>query len=121
MLTAGFFSNHVNKLKSNDPAKWWKSIKAIGGIRGNDDPNFDNLTFQGNAVMPDDLPETINNFLASIGNGISPVDGDKLATLRNELHAVPDEFIVSEYSVFSALVHLKRHKPAGPDLLEASF
>ncbi len=116
-----FFSIHVNKLKNNDPAKWWKSIKAIGGIRGKDDPNLDNLTFQGNAVMPDDLPETINNFLASIGKGISPVDGDKLATLRNELDAVPDEFIVSEYSVFNALVHLKRHKPAGPDLLEASF
>ena len=71
--------------------------------------------------MPDDLPETINHFLASIGNGISPVDSDKLATLRDGLDAVPDELIVSEYSVFNALVHLKRHKPAGPDLLEARF
>jgi len=115
-----FNNKQVDCLKSYDPRRWWKSIKKLCGLVANDNFNIDRLTFQGQDIRQDELSDVINNFLVSIGESIRPINGDSLSNFRNQLPICPDDFVVSEYAVYTALSRSKISS-AGPDGLDASL
>jgi hypothetical protein len=57
------------------------------------------------------------NVFVSVSAGISPLDSFSLDNLRDNLGQVPDDFIVSEYAVYSALSRLKMSKSTCGDVL----
>ena len=108
----------VDSLKKTDQHKWWKSIKNICGLGGSSKSVFDHLTYCGQSVNALDLSDVINNFLVSVGDSIPSLDSLSLNTLRSQLPECPLAFVVSEYSVYNALIHLKSSGSTGPDLLD---
>jgi hypothetical protein len=68
-------------------------------------------------IDPIMLPEVINNFLLSVTDQVSPIDVSALDQIRQNLDSVPDQFIVSELSVFKALKHLKPSKSVCDEFL----
>ena len=87
-------------------------------MASNDSCNFDRLTFHGLDIRHDELSDVINNFIVFIGESTRPINGNSLSNFRNQLPIFPDEFVVSEYAVYSALSHSKVSS-AGPDGLDA--
>ena len=79
---------------------------------------FYHLTYGGQTVNAQDLSDVINNFLVSVGGSIPPLDSLGLNSLRSQLPECPLSFVVSEYSVYNALIHLKPYGSTGPDLLD---
>ena len=116
-LQKQFFLDHIEHLKCDNPANWWKNIKKICRLNSKVHDTFSNITFDGHVVDKEVLPEVINNFFTSVTSHITPLDSDRLNIIRQSLEIVPDEFIVSELDVYNVLDRLRPNKSPGPDLL----
>jgi hypothetical protein len=72
-------------------------------------------------VDNNDLANVINDFLVAVAKDVPVINSDELSAPRAQLRIVPDYFVVSEMSVFSALKHLSVNKLAGSDLFNNGF
>ena len=64
------------------------------------------------------LPDVLNNFFISVGNDVPSLDVSKLEVMRQKLGAaVPEEFIVNPFEVFTELSKISLQKSSGPDLV----
>ena len=64
------------------------------------------------------LPDVLNNFFISVGNGVPSLDLSKLEVMRQKLGAaVPQEFIVYPFEVFTEVSKISLQKSSGPDLV----
>lgn len=117
-LKTQFYLDHVQCLKTEKPRYWWQHIKQLTGTVTNRHCNcLTNLTYKGNLIEPEVLSDVINDFFVSVSDDIMPLESDNICNLCNDLDVVPDSFIVSEYSVWSALKHLKINKSSCDELL----
>ena len=89
----------------------------MSGLKlGNDDiAAFENIVYRDAEVQISDLPDVINSFLVSVTDGVPALCLDSLLNLRNELTACPNEFVVSEFEVYSVLMKLNVRKAARCD------
>ena len=124
-LKKDFYFHQVENCKSSNPSKWWKNVKAITGFssKSNNDKTFHNIRIHNNDVGDNNLADVINSFFLSCTNAIPRLPTTVLNDLRSKLVNVnvPDEFIVSEFSVYDALCKLKCNKSTGPDNLPNSL
>jgi len=95
-LQTQFFLDHIEHLKCDNPANWWKNIKKICRLNSKVHDTFSNITFDGHVVDKEVLPEVINNLFTSVTSHITQLNSDRLNIIRQSLEIVPDEFIVSE-------------------------
>ena len=70
VLQRRYYNKQVDSLKKTDQHKWWNWIKNICGLGDSSNSVFDHLTYCGQTVNAQDLPDVINNFLVSIGGSI---------------------------------------------------
>jgi gmma-aminobutyric acid receptor subunit gamma/cGMP-dependent protein kinase 2 len=78
----------------------------------------DDLTYCSETVSHLRLPDVLNNFFVSVGEGLPALDLFKLDELRKSLGpTVPDKYIVSPKEVFCALCKVSLNKSPGPDLI----
>ena len=122
-LKKDFYFHQVENFKSSNPSKWWKNIKLISGFssKAQDNDIFTNIHFNNENIDTDQLANIINNFFISCTANVPRLPIDALNSMRSSLGEVPDDFIVSEYSVFDALSKLKSNKSTGPDNLPNSL
>jgi len=115
-LEKQFYLHKVECLKSDNPSKWWRNIKAVCKFNSkcNQNNSFEDLTFND---IPTDLPDVINNFLINITSGIPVIDTIKLDEIRRSCGPLPNDFIIKEHDVFLALIRLKLKKAIGPDCI----
>ena len=118
-LKTNYYFDQVHCLKSEHSRNWWQHIKTLAGAldSGSTSDCFVNLTCDGQNIHSDVLPEVLNNFFVSVTADVLPLDLAELDNLRARLCDIPDCFIVSEYSVFNALRHLKVNKSSCDDVL----
>jgi len=118
-LQKQYYIDHVDALKHDNPAKWWKNLKGICKLNSKPDCAFgDNITYCGEIVSDSHLPEIINNFFVSIGRELPALDLTKLDELRNSMGTtVPDKYIVDTMDVYKALHKVSLNKSPGPDLI----
>lgn len=111
-----YFDKSIQQLKKHDPSRWWREVKKLGGVRQNSTA-FENLCFEGKCVESSDLPNVINDYFRSVAKGVHPLDPDAIFDLRRNLSVCPDEFIVSEMSVFYAMKKLRGSKASLFDII----
>lgn len=118
-LKSQYYLDRVQCLKADKPRNWWQHIKELSGAVdiSNRSVCFDNLSLNGERINPELLSDVINDFFVSVSGDISPVDSVTLSKLRDSLGVVPDCFIISEFSVYCALKHLKVNKSSCDELL----
>jgi hypothetical protein len=112
-----YYHDRVERLKNDKPHNWWRDVKLLCGITTGDNNCFTNLTEGKMPIDPIMLPELINTFLLSVTDQVPPIDVSALDQIRQNLDSVPDQFIVSELSVFKALKHLKLSKSVCDEFL----
>jgi hypothetical protein len=111
-------SHRIHSNGYANPRYWWQYVKQLSGsINSKQSDCFANLTRNDNQVEPELLSEVVNDFFVSVSSNIPSLDPNALDNLRDNLGEVPDCFIVSEYSVYNALKHLKINKSSNDDLL----
>ena len=122
-LKKDFYFRHIDNFKTSNPSKWWKNIKSICGysVQTNSSESFNDICFNNEPIDSDKLVDTINNFFISVSQDIPRLQSSVLEEMKCNLSDVPDEFIISEYSVFNALSKLKLNKSTGPDNLPNSL
>ena len=114
-LKKDYYFNLTESFNSSNTHKWWKTIKLISGYSSDIDV-YNNLCYNNVPINHSDLSETINNFFLACSRDVSCLQPTLLQQLRNSLPSVvPEQFIVSEYSVYRALCGLKLNKSVGPD------
>jgi len=116
-LQKQFYLNNIDNLKADNPAKWWKHLKSICKFNNKQDCTFEGITYRNEIVSMDRLPNILNNFFVSVGDGLPALDLTELTKLRQSLGPVPDRFVVDPFEVFTALNHLSLTKSPGPDLI----
>ena len=115
-LKKDYYFKLAESFNSSNIQKWWKTIKLISGYSSSDNNVYNNLCYNNEPISHSDLPETINSFFLSCSSDVPCLQPNILQQLRNSLpSAVPEQFIVSEYSVYHALCGLKLNKAVGPD------
>ena len=73
-LQKQFYLVKVECLKSDNPSKWWKNIKAICKFNSKQNNTFEDVTFNNIPTANHDLPDVINNFLINFTSGIPEID-----------------------------------------------
>lgn len=116
-LKKDFYFKQTDSFKNKNPSKWWKTIKILSGCSyvNNSHHVFDNVHYDGNPVNAAALADVINNVFVSFSADVPCLDIRVLDKMRDNLDEIPDEFLVSEYSVYNALSKLKINKALGPD------
>ena len=111
-LKSQYFLNQVEQMKSSKPKNWWKEIKRLSGALPTSSSLNDNLTLNDQPVDSESLSEVINNFFVSVSDHVRPIESTELTTMRANINVqpLPDSYIVSEYSVYYTLKHLKASK-----------
>ena len=123
-LKKDFYFNQIESFKISNPSKWWKNIKSISGFNCNSHNTdcFNNIHFNNEPLNSNQsLPDILNNFFISCSDNIPALQDSVLDNLRSNLEVVPEEFIVSELSVFNSLSKLRVNKSTGPDNLPNSL
>ena len=104
-----FYHQTVKKLKNSNPTKWWKEIKALGGL-SSEQSSFYQLLSEENPDFTA-LAESYNDFLVSLTAHFEPL----VCCQQIEGIEVPDDFLVNPGQVYSALRCIKIAKSPGPD------
>ena len=115
-LQRQYFLDKVDKLKNDDPSRWWKNMKTICRFnRHSSNDCFVHILYQSNTVNSSDLPDTINKYLGEVTQNIPVLDHTLLDSLRYSLEQIPSEYIVDVADVYALLSKVKVHKSMGPD------
>ena len=116
-LQTQYYLDRIDHLKNDNPAKWWKNLKTICKLNNKVDSVFDTITRCDEIVPTTHLPDVLNDFFVSVGNGLPALDLSRLAQMRLSLGPVPDKYIVDPLEVFTALSKMSLNKSPGPDLI----
>ena len=118
-----FYCEQLTQLKSEHPRKWWKCIKQLCGMHDDQSgsASLSNMCFRGKLIDCAVLPDVVNDFLVSVSADVPILDQSRVHTLRSQLDACPDNFIVDEWAVYTALKKLNINKSTGPDFISNKF
>ena len=101
----------VGKLKNSNPARWWKEVKALGGLSSKS--SWYSQLLSDDVRNCEDLAETFNSFLVALTSHFDPLpQDDNMASLE-----VPSEYLVNTQQVYKKLHEIKTIKSPGPDML----
>ena len=98
-LQCQYFLDKIDSLKTDNPAKWYKTLKSICRLNGKTNTNFNGITYRSEAVNDADLPCAINSFLAELTSGIPALNPADLHAYRVQLNVMPDKFCVPVVAV----------------------
>ena len=101
-----YYRSSVDKLKNNNPAKWWKEIKSS-------QVNWRSQLLSETTPTCGDIAEYYNEYLVGLTSHFNPLQ-DRNPTLNL---SVPSHLLVSTDSVVVALQRIKLSKSCGPDLI----
>ena len=106
-----YYVGSVGKLKNSNPARWWKEVKALGGLSSKS--SWYSQLLSDNVRNCEDLAETFNSFLVALTSHFEPLPpDDNMASLE-----VPSEYLVNTQQVYKKLCEIKTTKSPGPDML----
>ena len=106
-----YYVGSVGKLKNSNPARWWKEVKALGGLSSKS--SWYSQLLSDDVRNCDDLAETFNSFLVALTSHFDPLPpDDNMASLE-----VPSEYLVNTQQVYKKLREIKTTKSPGPDML----
>lgn len=115
-LKKDFYFRHLDSFKVTNPSKWWKTIKSLCGLSSCTPGSvFCNIHYNNEQIDCVLLADVINDFFISCASGVPAIEESVIQNMRLNLGQVPDEYIVSEFSVFDALSKLKVNKALGAD------
>lgn len=106
-----YYATSVRKLKQGNPSKWWKEVKALGGLSSRDSWHHQLLSADNPTIQQ--LVESINEFFTGLSSHFNPVETDNTT---NQL-TVPPSFLVEPGRVYRALRQINTNKSPGPDLI----
>ena len=99
-----------------NPSKWWKTIKLISGLSSkctNQENMYKTIRYNDQLIDSSNLPELINNEFTSFSSDVPAFD--QSSADLNLLGPLPEQYTITEYSVYCALQNLKVNKATGPD------
>ena len=105
-----YYVSSVEKLKNSNPARWWKEVKALGGLSSKS--SWYSQLLSDDVRNCEDLAETFNSFLVALTSHFDPLPpDDNMASLE-----VPSEYLV-DTQVYKKFREIKTTKSPGPDML----
>ena len=105
-----YYMVSVEKLRNSNPARWWKEVKALGGLSSKS--SWYSQLLSDDVRNCEDLAETFNNFLVSLTSHFDPLSpDDNMANLE-----VPSEYLVDNQQIYKKLCEIKTTKSPGPDM-----
>ena len=106
-----YYVGSVGKLKNSNLARWWKKVKALGGLSSKS-PWYSQL-LSDDVRNCEDLAETFNSFIVALTSHFDPLPlDDNMASLE-----VPSEYLVNTQQVYKKLREIKTAKSPGPVML----
>ena len=106
-----YYVGSVGKLKNSNPARWWKDVKALGGLSSKS--SWYSQLLSDDVRNCEHLAETFNSFLVALTSHFDPLPpDDNMASLE-----VPSEYLVNTQQVYKKLREIKTTKSPGPDML----
>ncbi|CAB4013539.1 RNA-directed DNA polymerase from mobile element jockey [Paramuricea clavata] len=100
----------VEKLKNSNPARWWKEVKAIGGLSSKN--SWYSQLFSDDVRNCEELAENFNNFLTALTSHFDPLTLDEI----QEGLEVPNHYLVDAQQIYMKLSKIKTTKSPGPDM-----
>ena len=110
-----YYTSKVQDMRGVNPREWWKEINKLSGAKKQNSnlvkslnvPHYQNMT-------PEEIANAINNALLEPMQSYQPLDNTSNVYLP--LEEIDPEFLeVSADRVHKHLMHLNKHKAAGPD------
>jgi hypothetical protein len=102
----------IEKLKNSNPARWWKEVKAIGGVSSK---NFwYSQLFSDDVRNCEELAENFNNFLTALTSHFHSLTLDE----NQEDLEVPNDYLVDAQQIYRKLRKVKTTKSPGPDMFQ---
>ncbi|CAB4025070.1 Hypothetical predicted protein [Paramuricea clavata] len=100
----------VEKLKNSNPERWWKEVKAIGGLSSK--KSWYSQLFSDDVRNCEDLAKNFNNFLTALTSHFDPLTLDEI----QEGLEVPNHYLVDAQQIYRKLSKIKTTKSPGPDM-----
>ncbi|CAB3995721.1 RNA-directed DNA polymerase from mobile element jockey, partial [Paramuricea clavata] len=98
------------KLKNSNPERWWKEVKAIGGLSSK--KSWYSQLFSDDVRNCEDLAKNFNNFLTALTSHFDPLTLDEI----QEGLEVPNHYLVDAQQIYRKLSKIKTTKSPGPDM-----
>ena len=116
-LQKDFYFKQVSAFSAVNSHKWWKTIKSLCCLNNNKQTRelYGNMQFNNEPIDMHHMLDVVNDFFVSCSANVPGIDPNDLSSTRLANIIVPDDYIISEYSVFRALSSCKINKAAGPD------
>ncbi|CAB4023227.1 RNA-directed DNA polymerase from mobile element jockey, partial [Paramuricea clavata] len=105
-----YYMRSVEKLKNSNPARWWKEVKAIGGLSSKN--SWYSQLFSDDVRNCEELAENFNNFLTALTSHFDPLTLDEI----QEGLEVPNHYLVDAQQIYMKLSKIKTTKSPGPDM-----
>jgi hypothetical protein len=103
----------IEKFKNSNPARWWKEMKAIGGLSSK---NSWYLSYFRNC---EELAEHFNNFLTALTSHYHSLTLDEnQEDLEDYLVDVVNDYLVDAQQIYRKLRKIKTTKSPGPDMFK---
>ena len=110
-----YYVGSVGKFKKSNPARWWKEVKALGGLSSKS--SWYSQLLSDDVRNCEDLAETFNSVLVALTSHFDPLPPvDNMASLE-----VPSEYLVNTQQVYKKCREIKTTKSPGPDMLPIKF
>ena len=100
----------IEKLKNSNPARWWKELKAIGGLSSKN--SWYSQLFSDDVRNCEELAENFNNFLTALTSHFDSLTLDE----NQEDLEVPNDYLVDAQQIYRKLRKIKTTKSPGPDM-----
>ena len=101
----------IEKLKNSNQARWWKEVKALGGLSSRS--SWYSQLLSDDVRNCEDLAETFNSFLVALTSHFDPLSqDDNMANLE-----VPSEYLVDTHQIYKKRREIKTTKSPGPNML----
>ena len=106
---AKYYHSSVKKLKTSNNARWWKEMKALGGLLSRQ--SWFHQLLSNDYLTCSVLAESYNDFLVGLTAHFEPWVSCEVS---DDLET-PSQLLIGESEVYSALRRLKTCKSPGPD------
>jgi hypothetical protein len=101
--------------------KWWSEIKTICGFNVKHKDDFSSVVINDEVLSNQSIADLVNDSLVALTDKVPELNKDVLAIMAYTLGQCPDQYIVSEYDVYTVLSKLNMHKATLFDCIDNSL